>query len=38
MIKLLIILIVCLSSCMTQKQVNDTEHKWKGNNNLEFYE
>ena len=36
--KLLIILVVCLSGCITQKQVDDTEHKWIGGNGIEFYE
>jgi len=36
--KIAIILIVLLLGCTTQKQVNDTEHKWQGNNNIKFYE
>jgi outer membrane biogenesis lipoprotein LolB len=35
---LTIIIIIFLSSCSAQKQVNDTEHLWQGANGIEFYE
>jgi len=35
---LIIFILLILSSCTTQKQVDDTEHLWKGANGIEFYE
>ena len=34
----IIIIIFFMSGCITQKQVDDTEHKWIGGNGIEFYE
>tara|TARA_R110001583_G_scaffold115588_1_gene266129 strand:- start:2132 stop:2248 length:117 start_codon:yes stop_codon:yes gene_type:complete len=37
--KIIIILIIfILSGCITPKQIDDTEHLWKGANGIEFYE
>jgi hypothetical protein len=33
-----IIIFIFLSSCSVQKQVDDTEHLWIGDNGIEFYE
>ena len=33
-----IIILLILSSCSVQKQVDDTEHLWRGDNGIEFYE
>jgi len=33
-----IFILLILSSCSVQKQVDDTEHLWKGANGIEFYE
>ena len=35
---ILIFIFLCLVSCGTQKQVDDTEHLWIGDNGIEFYE
>jgi hypothetical protein len=35
---IIIFILLCLSSCIAKKQVNDTEHQWKGINNQKFYE
>ena len=35
---LIIFIILFLSSCAIQKQVDDTEHLWIGGNGIEFYE
>jgi len=36
-VKLFIILLI-LSGCASIKNVNDTEHLWRGDNGIEFYE
>ena len=33
-----IIAILILNSCSIYKQVDDTEHLWRGDNGIEFYE
>ena len=33
-----IFILLILSSCLVQKQVDDTEHLWRGDNGIEFYE
>ena len=33
-----IFILLILSSCSVQKQVDDTEHLWIGDNGIEFYE
>ena len=33
-----IFILLILSSCAVQKQVDDTEHLWRGDNGIEFYE
>tara|TARA_R110000822_G_scaffold46904_1_gene124712 strand:+ start:393 stop:512 length:120 start_codon:yes stop_codon:yes gene_type:complete len=35
---LIIFIVLVLSSCALQKQVDDTEHLWIGNNKEMFYE
>ena len=35
---LIIFIVLVLSSCAVQKQVDDTEHLWRGDNGIEFYE
>jgi hypothetical protein len=35
---LIIFILLILSSCSVQKQVDDTEHLWRGDNGIEFYE
>jgi len=35
---ILIFILLFLSSCSVQKQVDDTEHLWIGDNGIEFYE
>ena len=35
---LIIFILLILSSCSVQKQADDTEHLWRGNNGIEFYE
>ena len=36
--KMTIFILLILSSCSVQKQVDDTEHLWRGDNGIEFYE
>ena len=33
-----IFILLFLSSCSVQKQVDDTERLWRGDNGIEFYE
>jgi hypothetical protein len=35
---LIIFIVLVLSSCAVQKQVDDIEHLWIGDNGIEFYE
>jgi|TARA_R110000744_G_scaffold211127_1_gene330246 hypothetical protein len=34
----LIIIFISLNGCTVQKPVNDTEHLWRGDNGIYFYE
>ena len=38
MYMLIIILIILINGCTTIKSVDDTEHLWRGDNGIEFYE
>lgn len=38
MYMLIIILIILINGCTTIKNVDDTEHLWRGDNGIEFYE
>jgi len=33
-----IIIILLITSCTTQKQIDDTEHLWIGDDGIEFYD